>query len=270
MANKLGDSYHDSGPELFQFLRLPYELRLVFYRHCLVSQRQPIYYLPSMQPVFSSSSAGKLCAEKATRCRVNKTDGMRSVDDLSSSVRDLVLHWSPQLALVSRQLHAETNRILYGFNSFGFKTWEDLHSFRAQVGSQNVNYIQRLELPFPTLQRFNPRFPVHVILRIGGPGNGWGDEMSTWAEAEITNLENLQSLKMLDLVICWDLTSKYLRNIPEFPRKQDSYKVRVNIQPVPERPYQAGKHRTSTVGKHVLDEFKARRWEPVGDFTVVA
>ena len=267
MADKV-EGYRKSIPDSFQFLRLPYELRLVFYRHCLVSPCQPIYYFSSMQPMTVSSKAAKFWYEKATSCRVNSAEGTKFVQDPGLNMRDLVLHWSPQLALVSRQLHAEANRVLYGFNSFGFKSWEDFHSFRSQVGSQNVNYIQRLELPFPTLQRFNPRFPIHVVLRISGPGNGWEDEMSTWAETEITNLENLQSLKMLDLVICWDLTSRYLRNIPEFPRKQDSYRVRVHILPVPERPYQEGEHRKPTVAKEVLEEFRARRWESVGDFTI--
>lgn len=90
-----------------------------------------------------------------------------------------LLGWTPGLGLTCRQLHFETNAMLYGANVFNFDSWKEFHCFKSISGQHCIGLLQHLEVPFPMLNGL-AAIIIERPSRAGGRLNGQAMSFKIW------------------------------------------------------------------------------------------
>lgn len=157
----------------FKFLDLPPEIRNMIYSHLidepktvLISSHKPLY--KDRRPVVSSFRSSRQHRGLAWDKRNGKWIGQTST--------------SHDLLRVSKQVQAETGRLLYGETRFEFGNWSDAHLCLDTVGSMR-------------------RFVRHVDL-LGPRDRGFGKAPTTLRK--LGDATDLQTLRLRHNQICSD------------------------------------------------------------------
>ena len=255
----------------FAFLRLPIEIRNKVYELTLTSSQ-----VVHIRAVMVTGSRTYLMLSETTGYYDYLTGsddhvrGWDARDAYSINMEEVkfqawpprhLLGWTPGLTLTSRQLHVETNAMLYGANVFNFTDWKEFHCFRSISGQQCIVLLQHLELPFP-IPEWPRGFNHRASITRGRPPK--------WAGEELQNLNRNGSLKTLTFTLRCNLTEpvfiaswRYiLRGIPE------SCKVTIRCSEQYYDDLTGGflGYRCIKLDKGVFSAFMERKWNLTGRF----
>ncbi|KAL8901053.1 MAG: hypothetical protein Q9207_005389 [Kuettlingeria erythrocarpa] len=124
--------------KIFPFMTLPAELKNKIYADALTSGHEvPLIY--KLKQYHHSAELGDTDSfQKFMRKRCyHYYASFDQVEVVKPS-------FGPNFLLLNRQLHAETQPILYGANNFAFEDTKALHAFCATIGPKNCASLRRL------------------------------------------------------------------------------------------------------------------------------
>lgn len=142
--SKLDGSHGNMKQEIVQesgFFRLPCEIRNDIYGFCLIADKTVVI----------------LAQTDSWDDTDDVVRGFDEEDDRYIDLKKVELHtwssqnfdgWTPGLAVVSRQIHQESNPILYGRNKFSFSDWKEFYCF-TKISRHSAKHLRHIRAPFP-------------------------------------------------------------------------------------------------------------------------
>ncbi|KAI4271819.1 MAG: hypothetical protein L6R38_006764 [Xanthoria sp. 2 TBL-2021] len=127
--------------KIFPFASLPAELKNKIYSYALTSD-EPIYLISKRKHHYRHTIALGDTDSFGKDGRRGSYGYIRQNDNPVIRKPPLV----PQFLVLNRQIHAETQPILYGANIFAVEDMKALHTFLANIGPKNCETLQQLSI----------------------------------------------------------------------------------------------------------------------------